>query len=350
MKPQSTSRALPSGAAGLGGAPGVPFRVDYRRAGEVEAVEPAHLLAIVRFGASVAEPAPWEIGVALRPQGEDGADLAEVWLSRQPVERGTIGDFGYAHNGEVLFGALRIDERRAGGLEAATIDAYRQIGAALAATGYRSLCRVWNFFPAIHGEEAGLERYRAFCRGRHRVLSEGMEAFEAALPAASAIGSCGPGLLVYGLALCEPASQVENPRQVSAFRYPADYGPRSPSFSRSVLKSWPTAGTVATDHLYVSGTAAIVGHASRHPGDYLRQLGETLDNLEALLVEAQRRTGRPLRFSLLRVYSRHAPPAELVWARIAAKFGAATPVLLLQGDICRRELLVEIEGMAVSEA
>jgi len=49
------------------------------------------------------------------------------------------------------------------------------------------------------------------------------------------------------------------------------------------------------------------------------------------------------------VYSRVVAPLELIRARIAAKFGPETPVLVLQGDICRTELLLEIEGLAISD-
>lgn len=36
--------------------------------------------------------------------------------------------------------------------------------------------------------------------------------------------------------------------------------------------------------------------------------------------------------------------------RIAQAFGGAVPVVFLQADICRQELLIEIEGLAVSAA
>ena len=279
----------------------------------------------------------------LRVHGD--SDVIEVWLSQRPVERAVVGDVQFAHSDDVAFASIRIDDHRPDeGLEAATTAAYRAIGDAVSAAGFRFPCRLWNFFPAIHRVEFGLERYRAFCRGRHLAFTAHLNSVETDLPAASAIGTCDSGLLVFGLALRKPGLQLENPRQLSAFHYPPAYGPRSPSFSRSILKDWGAAGA----HLYVSGTASIVGHSSRHPCDYARQLEETLVNLQALLAAAGERSGREFGFALLRVYSRSVPPLELVRARIAAKFGAETPVVVLQGDVCRTELLVEIEGLAIS--
>jgi Putative translation initiation inhibitor, yjgF family len=335
--------SLLQGPEADGGVPEAPLRIAYHPRRALAALDDTRLLAVIHFGGAARGARPWEIGVPLRAHGDD---VIEVWSSIHPVERGSIGELAYACDGSALIGAIRIDERPEDArLEAAAVEAYRAFGSALAATGYRSLCRVWNFFPAIATAESGLERYRAFCRGRHLALSEFLERFEPCLPAAAAIGTHGDtGLLVYGLALRQPGTQVENPRQMSAFNYPPEYGQRSPSFSRSILKVWN-----GVAHLYVSGTASIVGHSTRHPNDFDRQLDETLANLDALLVAAASRTGRRFSFSLLRVYSRPEPPLATLRARIAAHFGERTSVLVLQGDICRPDLMLEIEGVAISE-
>lgn len=230
------------------------------------------------------------------------------------------------------------------GLEHATCRGYRALLAGVRAAGFPHLCRVWNYFPAINVEEHGLERYRAFCRGRHRALCEAFADFEPSLPAASAIGTRAPGLHLYCIAAKRPGRQVENPRQVSAFHYPSTYGPRSPSFSRSTLQRWPSGAA----HLFVSGTASIVGHATQHAGSFTDQLEETCVNLEALLGAADRHVATPLTFLLLRVYARAISSPEAIVDRVRERFGKATQVLILEGDICRRDLLVEIEGLAAS--
>ena len=155
----------------------------------------------------------------------------------------------------------------------------------------------------------------------------------------------GEGLRLYALAGRDAGEQIENPRQISAFHYPPEYGPRSPSFSRAVLKHWGN----GCYHLYISGTASVVGHASRH--DHLKaQLDETLVNLATLLTEASRRAATSLHPALFRVYVRTDSDPAPLRERIVQAFGSAVPMVFLRGDICRRELLIEIEGLAVSAA
>jgi enamine deaminase RidA (YjgF/YER057c/UK114 family) len=144
-------------------------------------------------------------------------------------------------------------------------------------------------------------------------------------------------MVLFFLAGDGPGRNVENPRQVSAFHYPARYGAQPPLFARA---------TLAAGMLFVSGTASIVGHESRHIGDVAAQADETLRNLEALLAEA-RRAGCALAPEdlQLKVYLRHATDRTVVQQRLTAG-GFAPPLVFLQAGICRPELDVEIEAHA----
>jgi len=317
-----------------------PFRVAYAVASDDRIAGPGFaddVLAVVGFGTEMPEGSP-VVRVPLAPIGPK--PLQEVWRSPQPVTRGVHDGIRFARNDAVLFGHIRLDEDGAT-LEARSCELYRRIFATVRALGYPHVWRTWNFFADINGDEAGLERYRAFVRGRHTALAPILPRFEQSLPAATAIGSSVPGIVVCFLAAREPAEQVENPRQVSAFRYPLRYGPRSPSFSRAVLKRWGSGAA----HLYISGTASIVGDESRHLGHPEAQVAEVLNNVEALLAAAAARTGASLHPSLLRFYLRNRGDAGLVAEAAARRFGPV-PVLLLEGAICRSDLLLEVEGMA----
>ncbi|HPB31700.1 MAG TPA: Rid family hydrolase, partial [Candidatus Sumerlaeota bacterium] len=157
---------------------------------------------------------------------------------------------------------------------------------------------------------------------------------------ASAIGTCGPGLQLYALAAKEPAVQIENPRQVSAFHYPRQYGRRSPSFSRAVLKAWGE----GREHLYISGTASI-DHRGEilHPGNVLRQFDRTIENIGALLEQAGATIAD---MSLFIVYVRD--PADAAKARdeMRLRFGDA-PVVAVTAPVCRPGWLIEVEGQAI---
>jgi chorismate lyase/3-hydroxybenzoate synthase len=286
-----------------------PFTVAYCDANSAnERLTNDHLLALIQFQAPVhVDPDPRRCLVPLPELG--GTATAEVWLSPRPVQTGMVSGVGYAGNGEALFLQLQSDEYAPDALQPLIAVAYRRLFAVARAQGYPHFLRIWNYLPDINQECSGLERYRAFCAGRRQVLDAVLTEVETRLPAASAIGfpaspvfpdgkSVEEGsLCLYALATQEPGEQIENPRQVSAFHYPPEYGLRSPSFSRAVLKRWSN----DSHHLYISGTASVVGHASRHD-DLLAQLDEILVNLDALLTEAGRRAGAPLQPALLRVY------------------------------------------------
>lgn len=313
------------------------LRVEYRTLGK-DAKLPAGLLAAVRFGhdaGTSAEPSTLCIDVALEPMTQPAQ--AELWWANGPVEQGRFGMVRYARDDHHLFAIVDIDEREHGGIRTAAEMAYAEMRRFQEQSPFPHLLRIWNYLDAINEGAGDLERYRQFCVGRTRGLGDvGIEDY----PAATAIG-CQHSthhLQVYWLAGRTPGQPIENPRQVSAYRYPRTHGPTSPTFARATLA---TDGT-----LLISGTASIVGHVSQHGGDPLAQLDETLRNLATLkgLADAARanpRTQQPAN-TLLKVYVRD--QADL--AEIAVKLQQHLPhseAIFLAADICRRELLLEIE-------
>lgn len=293
-------------------------------------------LACISFGgAPIAADDPRRVRVALKPLA--GATPHEIWRAAGPVSCGREDGFGYARSADVLFGHLSFDG--AADFAAAVQDAYARLVAFCAAQGYPHLLRCWNHFGDIHLGAGDAERYRQFCVGRHRALAI-TSGFEQRLPAATVIGSPEPGALVYFLAAREAGLQVENPRQVPAFKYPRSYAPLPPSFSRALLKRWN-----GSEQLFVSGTASVVGHESHHPDNTAAQLQETLTNLRALLEAAAGAEPRkPWRARSLKCYLRRPEDLPAVSAQLGREFGGA-PLLVLQGDICRSDLSVEIEAL-----
>ncbi len=287
------------------------------------------------------------------PGGDDPRDIAvplallageagELWLSESPVEFGRSEAVAYSENGEILLGQLHIGESALAdrGADVAVFDAYERIERLLAVRGYPHWLRTWNYIARILDGAGDRERYRLFNLGRHRALSQ-KPGFEARLPAATAIGTQADGVLIYFLAGRRPGQPVENPRQLNAWRYPSQYGPRSPSFSRATLLDWSDGA-----ELLVSGTASVVGHESRHPDDVGAQLTEALANLDSLRAEAERLSGfaphsfKPQAFKLYVVDRAHL--AQLQPRLTEALKGAY--LSCLEGAICRNDLRVEIEG------
>jgi chorismate lyase/3-hydroxybenzoate synthase len=266
-----------------------------------------------------------------------------------PAETSTHGCVRFASDGEWLHGLAEIDDTASGGMQAAARRAYADVFEVLARGATPHLLRLWNYFPAINADGGGTERYRQFNVGRQQAfLDGGRSAFEGA-PAACALGTSEGPLRVYFLAGRRPPRSIENPRQVSAYRYPEAYGPRSPTFSRAALAEIDASRMA----LFISGTASIVGHATLHAGDVRRQTVETFDNLAAVRAAAAGHAGRQFAASSLSytVYLRH--PSDLAAVRelfedaVGVESLAASGALYLQADICRADLLVEIEAHGI---
>lgn len=297
-------------------------------------------LALITFGRAHDDNAPDQrtLNVALEPLL--GADLVEVWHGQGAVRAGCHGRVHYREDDQHVFAFLEIDERDYRCVGAAAEAAYAEMRAFQAQSPKPHLLRIWNYFDHITAGRGDDERYQLFCVGRAAGLGEHRPE---ALPAATAIGRRHNShkLQVYWLAATQPGRPLENPRQVSAYHYPRQYGPAPPRFARATL-------TAAGD-LLISGTASVVGHATHHDGDLGRQLGETLCNLDALLAHAHASDPRcPQRFgpaTLLKVYLRHRGDAGHVAEVLRARLPADAPLLILEADVCRSDLLIEIDGL-----
>lgn len=283
----------------------------------------------------------------LLAQGASDAPC-EIWLGHADASAGRSGAIRYRHNDAMLFGVLTLPESghhdTASPLQQATESAYRQLFALLDTLNYPHLYRVWNYMADINGISHGLERYRQFNLGRQQATLACGQEVAGEIPAACALGMAEGPLTIAFLAGRTPSLAIENPRQISAYDYPQQYGPRSPTFSRASLLRLPR-----SELLFVSGTASIVGHQTMHPGDVVAQTREMIANLQSLINEANLRAS-PAEFTLAhnfyRVYIRNAADIPIVKEEMARLMGPALKVMFVRADICREDLLVEIETTA----
>jgi len=264
--------------------------------------------------------------LSLRPEGPALCEVIQGAQAMYGQDRGVC----YGHDGQWLFATITV--REPGGLRAAAMDAYRDILAVIGSLGYPCLIRAWQYFPDIHVCEEGLERYRQFNKGRHQAF-EPYFAQGGLRPAATCIGGAGPGLSIYVLAQKSPGVAIENPRQMAAYRYPVVYGPQAPDFVRA-MKVEAHEGAL----LWISGTAAIVGHESQGIGDFDRQVQETFANLDAVLARAD--LGPHPEIMATKIYVRK--PQSL--KEVPAPWRQSATVIL-EGDICRAELDIEVEAV-----
>ena len=297
-------------------------------------------LATIEYGTSHARGTdPRQLNVGLPPLHSSGR--IEIWETESILGSGWHGELGFVASPRLMLAHRLVEETDLNDLSRVTFDLYRDLLAFLRESDYPHPLRIWNVIQGIHDHAAGLERYRAFSAGRARAFDEAAFAADR-IPAASAIGSNASGLLVYALASRVPGLAIENPRQTPAYRYPDRYGPRPPYFARATR-----ATGLCGQPVFISGTASIVGHLSLHPESLPLQTAETIRNLESLLqASGCRPEQRP---QSLKVYLRHPHQASAVESALRSWAGPESALLFLCGDICRRDLDIEVEGLFIGE-
>ena len=235
--------------------------------------------------------------------------------------------------------------------EQRTFEAYAQIAETIAQTAFRHPIRFWNHVPFITDPaDAGRDNYMVFNAGRFRAFSDwfgGAARFERDVATASAIGHWGRDLVIHCLAAHSPGQAVNNPRQVAPYHYSQRFGPLPPCFARATQLDEPQL-------LLVGGTASVRGEDSVHIDDLAAQLRETFVNLASLIGAAAGKKLTPgtkldrwlAAFRELRVYYPNHDHAGEIEQTIRNHFTGLRRMEFLHSDLCRAELLVEIEGIA----
>ena len=159
----------------------------------------------------------------------DGDAVYEVWTSDKPVKDCQNQAIHGVSNEDFFFGRVPVQLDPAMNFGEVVQRAYADTFAFLEHSTHAHLLRVWNYFPDINAIEDGMERYRSFSIGRQEAFVRYGRKVEES-PAACALGSHAGSLVIYFLAARSPGVQIENPRQISAYHYPEQYGPRSPTF------------------------------------------------------------------------------------------------------------------------
>ena len=272
----------------------------------------------------------------------------------------------------------------------AALDAFQQIRALLGSVDIRldQVIRTWLYLGGIVADEGPTQRYKELNRARsdffedihfltdrlpperekgtgpicrngpegasHKLDLSPFPAGRRVFPASTGIGTEGRRVMMSAIALATERKDIlavplENPRQTSAFDYAEHYSPKTPKFSRAMAL---TCGNYAT--ILVSGTASITNSETRHAHDAVAQTHETLDNIGALISEENLcRHGLPglgtslEGLGLVRVYIKREEDYANVRAACEKRLGEL-PTIYAMADVCRPDLLVEIEGMAFS--
>ena len=262
-----------------------------------------------------------------------GAAVETITCAGRPVGR----VFQDAHARYASFGDIRPDDGRAAVPDQAQ-RTLEQLESALgcARMNMSHVVRTWFFNHDI------LDWYGAFNTVRTRFFAD-RGVFDGVVPASTGIGGANPaGTALVGAALAVQAltrgtsvRPVDSPLQCPALAYGS-------SFNRAVELSTPDLRRV-----WVSGTASIGPDGDTvHIDDVAAQVERTMEVVEAIL-----HTAGMSYADVTRAVAYLSDPRSVGGVdAYAASHLPATPLIIAQADICRHDLLFEVELDAVAPA
>ncbi len=236
-----------------------------------------------------------------------------------------------------------------------TVQAYGLLASALRNHPARHPVRFWNLVPDIRARaEDGIDRYMLFNAGRLVAFHNWFGAektFNDFIATSTGVGHKGRDLVIDVLAANRPGVHLQNPRQNRPSSYSCRYGPFPPCFARATLTHWHS-GEI---RLLIGGTASVRGEESVHEGELRGQTEETFSNLASIVrasIQASRGPTPEIEdlelfdaFESLRVYFPEQYLIEEIRHLVEQRIGHLDDIEYLQADICRPELLIEIEGV-----
>jgi enamine deaminase RidA (YjgF/YER057c/UK114 family) len=243
-----------------------------------------------------------------------------------------------------------------------SVDAFEQMRRQLSDQGvpFENIVRTWLYLGDIVGPEGATQRYIELNRARTDFFKDmhfltaftprGLNGW--VYPASTGIGTEGRNIIMGCIGITVDKEGIvilplENPKQTSAFDYGCEYGLKSPKFARAMAVAGQESATI-----FVSGTASITNSETQHVGDPGKQTEQTLDNIAALIsadnfenhgIRAMGATLDDMAF--VRVYVKNQEDYAVVREVCETRLGEL-PAIYAIGDVCRPDLLVEIEGIA----
>ena len=242
------------------------------------------------------------------------------------------------------------------GVQSQSDEVFQRLDAILSLHGFvvDDIVRQWNYIGNIVACREGKQNYQEFNDARSRYY--GRCEWRNGYPAATGIGST-EGIIVGGIALKKAQGgiyPIDNPLQIAAHVYSknvlidddANAVKSTPKFERAKL--------VETERgacCFVSGTAAIRGEESVDANSARMQTIRTIENIEYLVSKENlvRFGCKPydLHYIKLHIFIKNEEDYEDVRSVVEERCPQVAAIYSI-ADVCRSELLVEIEGILIS--
>ena len=288
----------------------------------------------------------------------DATLVAEVtYWEQMPKSIEYNDDYIVIDNDYILSGGLFSDIKLHTGLQADNI--FKRVAEIFSAEGVSpaNIVRQWNYIERITDITPDGQNYQLFNDSRSRFYNSCE--WPNGYPAATGIGTQFGGVVVVFDVMRnsdEHSHAIDNPLQVSAHAYSQQVLINPDKAQHKTTPKFERARHVIcaddSQMLYISGTAAIRGEESCK-ADIEEQTTLTMENIAKL---ADRETleaygvkeAADLQYKMLRIYLKHNFNLEVVKNWFETHY-PTTPKVFLLADICREELLIEIEGIAAEK-
>ncbi len=219
----------------------------------------------------------------------------------------------------------------------------------------KNIIRQWNYLEDILGFDGDEQRYQEFNNVRSKYYANAF--LETGYPAATGIGMNRGGVIIEFIAVDsnEVISQpVDNPGQISAHKY----SEKVLVGQECVIKTTPKFERARylqnqdKKLILISGTASIIGEKTMGVDDPVLQTEVTIENIKRLysgeVLKAISENGLQPKYGHARVYVKYRKDFAAIKRTFKKHYGNL-PVVYIIADICRNDLLVEIEGKVILE-
>ena len=229
-------------------------------------------------------------------------------------------------------------------------DIFAAIENILATEGFSpsDIYRQWNYIENITVKNDGSQNYQEFNDARS--IFYGSCKWNNGYPAATGIGTARGGVMIEFYAIKGETAinkPIDNPMQVAAHSYSQKvldgtvvkelHERTTPKFERARLLG---------NTIYISGTAAIKGECSNRTENTVEQAAETMEIMNRLIATDNIPTrNNGAQYDLLRVYVKRECDIPATSEYMQQHY-PTVPKHYSVADICRPELLIEIEGIA----
>ncbi len=235
--------------------------------------------------------------------------------------------------------------------------AFNEVSRILSETNFpvNSVVRQWNYLENILGFDGEAQRYQEFNDVRSKVYGTVFE--KDGYPAATGIGMNRGGVIIEFVAVKSSeviTKPVDNPEQIAAHVYSENVlvGEEcvlktTPKFERARYFQYHDKKMI-----FISGTASITGEKTVGVGNPVEQTRVSIKNIQRLysdeVLKGLSKEKLKPRYGHARVYVKNRGDFDAIRRTFKLHYGEL-PVVYIIADVCRDDLLVEIEGKVILE-